>query len=79
MERKPYLTKSIARKFTLVRQDDESGVSGVGEVAEGLEFSNGACAMSWLTEAHSIGVYPNIKELERIHGHGGKTKVVFLD
>lgn len=41
--------------------------------------TSGACAMSWLTEAHSIGVYPNIKELERIHGHGGKTKVVFLD
>ena len=77
--RKTYLTKSTARKFSLTRQDDESGVSGVGEVAEGMEFSNGQCALSWLTEAHSVGVYPNIKELERIHGHGGKTKVVFHD
>jgi len=78
-ERKYYLTKSITRKFMLVRDSDESGVSGLGGVAEGVEFSNGTCAMSWLTEAHSVGVYPNIKELERIHGHGGKTRVVFHD
>lgn len=77
--RKDYLTKSNMRRFVLKRDIDETGVSGVGEVAEGVEFSNGQCVLSWLTEATSVGVYPNIKELERIHGHGGKAKAVFID
>lgn len=76
-ERKDYLTKSTSRLFVLVRDIDETGVSGVGVVAEGVEFSDGSCAMSWLTEASSIGVYPNIKELNRIHGHGGKARTEY--
>lgn len=78
-ERKDYITKSSMRRFALVRYDDETGVSGTGQVAEGVEFTNGSCSMSWLTEATSVAVYPNIKELERIHGHGGKTKVEWID
>lgn len=60
-----------------MRIEDESGVSGTGTVAEGMEFSNGMCALSWLTEMHSVAVYPNVKQLEAIHGHNGRTRVVF--
>lgn len=76
---KNYLQASKSRLFVLERTEDESGVSGVGIVAEGVEFTNGTCSLSWLTNAHLVGVYPNIKELERIHGHGGKAKVVFIN
>lgn len=69
------LDQSNMRTFVLRRIDDESGISGVGVIAEGVEFTTGTCALSWLTKAHSVGVYPNIKELERIHGHDGKTIV----
>jgi hypothetical protein len=63
--------------FQLVRDDDETGISGTGVVAEGIEFSNGYCAMSWLTPMHSVAVYPNIRQLEAIHGHNGRARIVF--
>lgn len=71
------LTAPRARTFRLVRDDDETGISGKGVVAEGIEFSNGMCAMCWLTAMHSVAVYPNVRQLEAIHGHNGRTRVVF--
>lgn len=71
------LKTSNCRNFKFVRVEDETGLSGEGVVAEGIEFSNGMCAISWLTGMHSIGVYPNVKQMEAIHGHNGRTKVVF--
>jgi hypothetical protein len=71
------LTASRSRKFKLVRDDDETGISGTGVVAEGIEFSNGMCAMCWLTAMHSVAVYPNARQLEAIHGHNGRAKIVF--
>lgn len=65
------------RLFTLWRVEDESGVSGVGEVAQGVVFSDGTVTMRWLTEYKSTAVYDSIGDLETIHGHGGKTKVVW--
>lgn len=41
------LTAARARRFHLVRDDDETGISGTGVVAEGIEFSNGMCAACW--------------------------------
>jgi hypothetical protein len=65
------------KKFHLLRIEDESGVSGTGRIAEGVEFTNGKCVLCWKTPLSSIAMYENIKSLESIHGHGGKTKVVF--
>lgn len=70
---------SQTRRFVLERIEDESGVSGTGIVAEGVEFSTGQCALSWLSMNSSVGVYPNIKALERVHGHDGKTLVKWID
>lgn len=71
------LTDSRSRRFVLQRNEDETGISGTGVVAEGIEFSTGWCALSWMTNAHSVGIYPNVKELERIHGHNGRAVVVW--
>ena len=71
------LTDPRGRKFKLVRDDDGTGISGTGVVAEGIEFSNGMCAMCWLTAMHSVAVYPNVRQLEAIHGHNGRARVVF--
>ena len=67
----------MMRKFHLLRVEDESGVSGTGKVAEGIIFSNGYCCMTWLTKHTSVCIYRSIDELEKIHGHHGKTRVVF--
>lgn len=67
------------RIFKLVRDEDASGVSGTGEVAEGIEFKNGKCVMCWDTKTSSIAVYENVDELVAIHGHEGRTYVKFDD
>jgi hypothetical protein len=66
--------------FHLVRTEDETGVSGTGVVAHGIRFIDGSCAMRWIPgPAKSTAVYDSIDDLEAIHGHGGKTKVAFID
>lgn len=65
------------KTFVLKRDIDETGVSGTGIVAEGVQFTDGNCAMRWLTETASTGFYASIEDLVFIHGHAGKTKVVF--
>ncbi len=67
------------RRFNIVRAKDVSGVSGIGIVAVGCEYPDFSCTVKWLGEIHSLGVYANIGELNKVHGHGGATKVVFID
>jgi hypothetical protein len=33
--------------------------------------------MCWLTAMHSVAVYPNVRQLEAIHGHNGRARIVF--
>jgi hypothetical protein len=72
------------KPFVLQRDIDESGISGTGIVAEGIEFSDGRCTMAWRPLPGSgfrgsIATYDNIHELRAIHGHQGRTRVVYLD
>lgn len=69
------------KRFELHRRVDETGMSGTGRVAEGVQFDNGTCVLAWLTEWTSTAVYPDIATLEHIHGHGEKrtTDVVWID
>lgn len=63
--------------FYLKREEDESGISGTGRVAQGFVFDNGKVAVTWLSEHPSVTIYDNIGEIHAIHGHGGKTSVEF--
>ena len=67
------------RTFKLLRLIDESGVSGTGYVAEGVQFTSGKSVLAWMTGVSSVAVYDSIDELEAIHGHEGATKVVWDD
>ena len=71
------------RRFYLQRNEDISGVSGLGKVAEGCQFDNGWCALTWLTnekpEDVVVSWYCNVRRVEEVHGHGGATQVVFVD
>ena len=68
------------RTFVLNRTEDETGISGTGIVAEGVEFSNGKVVVAWCTEnaVHSVTVFNDIEEVHKIHGHGGKTQIVWV-
>ena len=61
--------------FNLVRDEDETGVSGTGVVASGIIWRNGKCAMHWHTAHTSTTVYDSLSSLVSIHGHAGKTRV----
>jgi len=67
--------------YHLVRDEDVSGVSGTGIIAEIVEFENDFCVINWTGEAeprqnfNSLAIYPDLKTIERIHGHGGKTRI----
>lgn len=67
------------RLYDLYRDEDPSGVSGTGHVAEVVEFSSGWCAVSFLPHTAGIPnviVYGGIAHVEKIHGHEGKTRLV---
>lgn len=71
--------KSTARLFTLVRETDVSGTSGTGVVAEGVEWSNGRVTISWLSPIPTQESLDNIAAVDKIHGHDGRTRVVFKE
>jgi hypothetical protein len=70
----------LHRRFILNRTIDDSGVSGTGIVAEGIEFSDGTAVLHWI-----VGRYPctstwiRVDDITQIHGHDGHTKVEFID
>jgi len=68
-----------ARRFYLLRKEDISGVSGTGKVAEGIEFENGMCTLSFSSAYPHANVYANLRAVEEVHGHSGATEIVFID
>lgn len=67
------------RRFYLNRLKDISGVSGVGRVAEGVEFPNGMVALMFKSWYPCVNIYLNMVCVEQVHGHEGNTKVVWID
>lgn len=68
-----------ARRFLLMRDVDVTGTSGTGEVAEGVMFRSGQVALTWLSPYTSVAVYANMEVVEHLHGHGGNTRIVWID
>lgn len=70
----------MARLFHLVRGADVSGVSGTGDVAEGVEFADGRAALRWCRgPARATNVYDSVADVLAIHGHAGSSWVRFAD
>jgi hypothetical protein len=69
----------MMRRFVFNRSEDETGISGTGTVAGGVQFPDGTVVMRWVTASASTGVYDSIEDVVTIHGHGGKTVVEWLD
>ncbi len=68
-----------ARRFQLHRSRDVSGVSGTGVVADGVEFPDGGVVVRWRGRRPSTVVWSSVDDVHEIHGHGGATRVVWLD
>jgi len=69
----------VPRRFLLRRYEDESGVSGVGDVAWGVMFPDGSAVTRWMSNIASTAVWSDISHVDLIHGHGGKTELVWID
>mgnify|MGYP001559845651 CR=1 FL=1 len=69
------------RLFVLSREEDVSGISGTGIVADGVMFDE-FVVLCWRKRPPqnipSIVVYQNLRAVEQIHGHDGRTKIVWL-
>lgn len=66
-------------RFQLHRDEDPTGLSGTGIVADGVLFDDQACVIKWRGELTAIAVWPHIDHAIRVHGHGGATRFVFID
>ncbi|MGZ0153665.1 hypothetical protein ACXJJ3_41810 [Kribbella sp. WER1] len=74
--------RSVAdpRRFVLRRAVDVSGVSGTGDVAEGVEWSDGTVALRWRGKWATTVVWDyGLEALLAVHGHNGSTVVRWLD
>lgn len=67
------------KRFYLDRSKDVSGVSGTGRVAEGVMFSDRTVAIRWPNGRGSTTTWDNIEDAAAVHGHGGLTKIVWID
>lgn len=65
--------------FLLVRDEDVSGVSGTGAVAQGVEFQDGVVVLRWLGEYPTSVVFHDrgMDSVVAVHGHDGLTRIVF--
>jgi hypothetical protein len=65
------------RLFSLVRDEDVSGISGTGPIAEGVEFTDGSVALRWLV-AWLVSGHTHDREarrwLNRLRLENGKTR-----
>lgn len=66
----------MLRHFYLMRDEDVSGSSGMGKVAEAFVFENGKTVLVWLVAPMSVQVHDSPEALKSIHGHGGRTRLV---
>ena len=64
------------KTFYLLRHEDVSGTSGAGVVAEGVIFDNGMVAMTWLSKFKTVTMFPDIRTVDKIHSHEGKTELI---
>lgn len=64
--------------FVLYRNEDITGISGTGVVAQGILFQDGKVVLRWVVGDHrSTVVWDSMKAVEEIHGHGGATTIIY--
>lgn len=69
------------RRFVLVRDEDVTGVSGTGVVAQGVWFTGDVVVLRWLSAWPTSVVFHDrgMESIAAVHGHNGKTRVEWLD
>ena len=63
-------------RFQLFRDEDPTGVSGVGHVADGEVLRDGRVVVAGLGQWPTITVHPSMDSVHAVHCHGGRTRIV---
>lgn len=74
-----YPPDALSRRFELHRTEDETGISGTGLVAWGVLFPDGKVATRWNSKIAQTCTWDSLEDVMAIHGHGGKTHLIWLD
>jgi len=71
------------RTFTIARQYDETGVSGIGVVIEGVVLATGQAIIHWLTPAPrgALAIFDSMADFIKIHikPHPGNASILTWD
>lgn len=72
------------RTFTVARKNDETGVSGVGVIIEGVEYATGQVVVHWLfpPPRGGIAIFDSLGDFLKVHVHphpANKTIITFED
>lgn len=63
-------------RFELHRDDDVTGVSGDGIVADGIRLPDGRAVLRWRGPRSSTVLWRSMEHAVAVHGHDGATRVV---
>lgn len=72
-------TDEVPRRFILIRDEDETGISGTGLVAFGVVFPDGVTVTRWNSDVAQTCVWQSFDEVDAVHGHGGRTRIEWVD
>ncbi len=67
--------------FTIIRNKDQSGVSGTGRVLDGVIFPNGKVVVCWRAKFNTVAVYESFEAFKYIHvdSHpSNNTEIIWL-
>lgn len=71
------------RTFTIARQYDETGISGIGVVIEGVVLATGQAIIHWLTPAPrgALAIFDSMADFIKIHikPHPGNASILTWD
>lgn len=70
------------RTFDMLRENDESGISGTGIVGSGFVFRDGTVAFRWDGDKASTNIYNNLDDFKAVHidpHPGNNTRLIFYE
>lgn len=71
---------SDIRPFQLIREQDPTGVSGTGIVAQGCYFPVvNKAVVCWVGKHRSVVVWDDLNSMMKVHGHGGLTQIRWIE
>ena len=71
--------RDYPRRWYLWRKNDETGISGEGLVAWGVQFPDGVVAYRWNTSPATVQIADSVHDVQHIHGHDWSTEVRWVD